>query len=118
MQITLTREDNTERMKKRMHEEIEAQCAAVYRQKITDLEEGLQRSEQKVTELAMKNKQIAQDLDRLVILPDCTLFKNIMILLYSIIIYTVQVAIINIYSYIQGLVLQAMRAQVCNGRYA
>ena len=109
MQIILTREDNTERMKKRMHEEIEAQCAAVYRQKITDLEEGLQRSEQKVTELAMKNKQIAQDLDRLVILPYCTVFKNIMIL---------YILYINIYLYIQGLVLQAMCAQVCNGRYA
>ena len=56
--------------------EIEAQCVAVYRPFV----ERLQRSEQKVTELEMKNKQIAQDLDRLVILLDCALFKNTIIL--------------------------------------
>ena len=60
MQRTLTREGKKE--------EFEAQCVAVNRQKITDLAERLQRSEQKVTELEMKNKQIAQDLDRQVIL--------------------------------------------------
>lgn len=72
MQITLTREDQKK--------EIEAQGVAVHRPKITDLEERLQRYEQKVTELEMKNKQIAEDLDRLVILLDCTLFKHSIIL--------------------------------------
>ena len=59
MQRNVTREGKKE--------EIKAQCVAVNRQKISDLAERLQRSEQKVTELEMKNKQIAQDLDRLVI---------------------------------------------------
>ena len=70
MQRTLTREGKKE--------EIKAQCVVVYRQQITDLAEHLQRSEQKVIELEMKNKQLAQDLDRLVILLDCALFKNTM----------------------------------------
>ena len=47
-------------------------------QQTTDLAERLHRSEQKVIALEMKNKQIAEDLDRLVILLDCALFKNTM----------------------------------------
>ena len=44
-------------------------------QQTTDLAERLRRSEQKVTELEMKNKQIAEDLDRFVILLDCALLR-------------------------------------------
>ena len=58
MQRTLTREGKKE--------EIEAQCGAMHGQQTTDLAERLRRSEQKVIELEMKNKQIAEDLDRLV----------------------------------------------------
>ena len=52
-------------------------------QQTTDLAERLRRSEQKVTELEMKNKQIAEDLDRFVILLDCALFKNTMYYMYT-----------------------------------
>lgn len=76
---TLERVPNEVEMQKRMERESHYENEAVLMQKICNLEVKLQRSEKKVAELEMENSQISQELDRLVMLPECTVLMNTLI---------------------------------------